>query len=184
MPLKFRVIYDVVFMVVRRERDGEGDPTDRYRATRCGTTSGASSGSFPCPRAASSSVARPSAFNFVLIFYTVRNSAARNWTLVNRGADRRALYPVIYRCKSISRKAMLLAIARWRMIRQTAFSAYNTPRLDPSRHRTGLCVPCDCCFAATLPASLSSTPRTSLPAASLPFLRLFSLRISLLRSTS
>lgn len=58
---------------------------------------------------------------------------------------------------------MLLAIARWRMIRQTAFSAYNTPRLDLSCHRTGLCVPYDCCFAASLPASLSSTPRTSLP---------------------
>lgn len=72
MPLKFRVIYDVVFMVVRKERDGEGDPADRYRAARLRDL-------FPAP-VPSSSVARPSAFNLVLIFYTVRNSAARNWT--------------------------------------------------------------------------------------------------------
>jgi len=127
---------------------------------RCGTTSGASSESFLLPFRLPAS--RFSAFNFILIFYTARDSAARNWTLVNRGADQHALYRVIYRCKSISRKAMLLAIARWRMIRQTAFSAYNTPRLVPSHSLMELCVPCDCRFAATVPASLSSTPRTSL----------------------
>lgn len=143
MPFKFRVIYDVVFMVVRREKEsrrgGKGDPGDRYRRGAMRHDERRVFGIFPAPciRLPASRLSL-CAFNFVLIFYTARNLAARDRTLVNRELDRRALYPVIYRCKSISRKATLLAIARWRMIRQTAFSAYNTPRFIPSHRRTGL----------------------------------------------
>lgn len=123
---KFSVIYDVVFMTDEWE-EREIETRERsYRMIIRGTMQNTKKrhvfeiSSDPTHR----------------VLYSLLTSADRPDLLYGRGtqpdprklwADRRALYPVIYWCKSISRKAMLLAIARWRMIRQTAFSAGIIP---------------------------------------------------------
>lgn len=61
---------------------------------------------------------------------------ARNWTLVNR--ERTGAHCIRWFTGASPLVVKQCSIARWRMIRQTAFSAYNTPRLVPSRPRTGL----------------------------------------------